>query len=86
MNEARKELPSKMECGVCEIRMVVLQRLLGRVLDVVATALPNKQQHDAAVRSVRTEFDKAYFDVLRQTDPDGEFGATEGGWALEAVR
>jgi hypothetical protein len=65
---------------------VDLQRLLGRMLDVINMSLPNKQQHQAATHAVHEAFDETYIKALRTTYPDVNFSTADGGHALTAVR
>jgi hypothetical protein len=74
-----------MEYTVYSVRGSTFSRLLGKVLDVLALSLPNKQQHQAAVHTVRKAFDGTYFDMLRQTYSEVEFG-TDAEYSVEPMR
>lgn len=64
----------KDEDCVYKIRMSDYRQVLTSMLDVLHLALPNKQQHSAAVRTVREAVDKGYFRMLSETHPDCAYG------------
>lgn len=79
--EATREAPP-----IAQLVMHDYQLLLGRTLDVLTTAVPNKQQHEAARHMVRKAFDETYFKILSATHPDSTFGAPEDSYAVEPLR
>jgi hypothetical protein len=50
-----------------------LRVLLASVLGAIDASIPNKDQNKAVKHIVRTQFDEAYFDILRRSYPDSNF-------------
>ena len=59
-----------------------LRLLLGRVLNAVNATVPNKDQNKAMTHIVRQAFDDAYYDILRQSYPDCNFGQADDAFAV----
>lgn len=67
-----------------KITLSEYQRLLGKVMDALDAAVPNKQQHAAATRIARKAFDAAYHDMLRDFGGCGSLPL--GAYAVEPIR
>ena len=52
-----------------------LRVLLHGVLGAIDASIPNKDQNKAVKHIVRTQFDEAYFDILRRSYPDSNFAS-----------
>ena len=58
-----------------------LRVLLAGVLGAIDASIPNRDQNKAVKHIIRTQFDDAYFDILRRAYPDLAFGHS-GGYAI----
>jgi len=79
------EIPSTLPTVVQIVNGVVtptMQSLLYDILGVIDASIPNKDQNRAVKNIVRSGFDKAYIDILRESYPESNF-AMGPGHALE---
>ena len=60
-----------------------LRMLLTQVLTVIDVAIPNKDQNRAVKRTVREDFDTAYFGILGRAYPECNWQTAEGRFALD---
>jgi predicted outer membrane protein len=68
---------------VNDITIPSLRMLLTQVLTVVDVAIPNKDQNRAVKRTIREDFDTAYFGILGRSYPECSYQSAEGRFALE---
>jgi hypothetical protein len=59
-----------------------LEILLGSVLGTIDASIPNKEQNRAVKHIIRKDFDEAYYDILRRSFPDDDFGFS-GEYAIQ---
>jgi hypothetical protein len=60
-----------------------LRVLLTQVLTTIDVAIPNKDQNRAVKRTVREDFDTAYFGILGRAYPECNYASSEGRFALD---
>ena len=69
---------------VNDITIPSLRMLLTQVLTTIDVAIPNKDQNRAVKRTIREDFDTAYFGILGRAYPECNYASfTEGRFALE---
>jgi hypothetical protein len=80
--ELEKDRGQVMSHAVNDIAIPSLRILLTSVLNTVDIAIPNKDQNKAVKRTIRDDFDTAYFGILGRAFPDCTFGQTTGSYAI----
>jgi uncharacterized protein (DUF697 family) len=79
------EVPSNLPTVFHIVNGVVtpnLEILLGSVLGTIDASIPNKEQNRAVKHIIRKDFDEAYYDILRRSFPDDDFGFS-GEYAIQ---
>ena len=81
--DLEKDRSEVMQHAIHQITIPSLRMLLTQMLNVIDIAVPNKDQNRAIKRTIREDFDTAYFGILGRAFPNMAFGQAEGSYALE---
>ena len=81
-DDLEKDRSGVMHRAINDIAIPSLRMLLTQVLNVVDVAIPNKDQNKAVKRTIREDFDTAYFGILGRAYPNVNYANSEGSYAL----